>query len=185
MKRNIILLFIIIVFISASTLLRTFVMGNKTENIIVLEGLQKTANERYITAQILSQSLDNVYRLFEINLASSEKDKLNDEASVEFINSLTDILYNLKIDVIEIKPMTKFTSGNYTYIPYKLVLSCDFEKFGKLVTAFERNERLIKIDEFSYNNAPENVRRSSDLTMLPDAIIEMEISTVTLNKSKK
>ena len=147
--------------------------------------MQKNANEKYITAQILSQSLDNVYRLFEVNLASSKNDKLNQVASVEFINSLTDILYNQKINVIEIKPMEKYKRGKYTYIPYKLILECDFEKFGKLVTTFEKNERLIKIEEFSYSNTPENVRKSSNLTELPDAVIEMKISTITLNKSKK
>ena len=159
--------------------------GDKIDNVLDLEGVQKNANEKYITAQILSQSLDNVYRLFEVNLASNKNDKLNQEASVEFINSLTDILYNLKINVIEIKPMEKYKRGKYTYIPYKLVLECDFEKFGKLVSAFEKNERLIKIEEFSYNNSPENVRKSSDLKELPDSVIEMKIATITLNKSKK
>ena len=176
MKRNIILISITLIFILSSILLRGFIFANKPDLVTDLEGLQKNANEKYITAQILSQSLDNVYSLFEQNLASSKKDKLNQEASVEFINSLTDILFDLKIEVIEIKPIEKYNKGKYTFIPYKLVLSCDFEKFGKLVTAFERNERLIKIDEFSYNNTPENVRKSSDLSELPDAIIEMKIS---------
>ena len=58
-----------------------------------LEDIQKTANERYITAQILSQKLDNVYRLFEVNLATTKNDSKNEEANVDFINSLTDILF--------------------------------------------------------------------------------------------
>jgi len=185
MKRNIILLSLTIIFIISSLLLRTIVYSNKPEEVIDLEGIQKSANERYITAQILSQSLDNVYRLFEVNLASNKNDKLNEEASVDFINTLTDILYQLKVDVIEIKPLEKYKSGKYTYIPYRLKLACDFEKFGKLVSELERNERLITISEFEYNNSPENVRRSSALTELPNSIIEMEIATITLNKSKK
>jgi len=185
MKRNIILLSLTIIFIISSLLLRTIVFSNKPEEVMDLEGIQKSANERYITAQILSQSLDNVYRLFEVNLASNKNDKLNEEASVDFINTLTDILYQLKVDVIEIKPLEKYKSGKYTYIPYRLKLACDFEKFGKLVSELERNERLISISEFEYNNSPENVRRSSALTELPNSIIEMEIATITLNKSKK
>tara|TARA_Y100000590_G_scaffold354432_1_gene407743 strand:- start:140 stop:697 length:558 start_codon:yes stop_codon:yes gene_type:complete len=185
MKRNIILLSLTIIFIISSFLLRTIVFSNKPEEVMDLEGIQKSANERYITAQILSQSLDNVYRLFEVNLASNKNDKLNEEASVDFINTLTDILYQLKVDVIEIKPLEKHKSGKYTYIPYRLKLACDFEKFGKLVSELERNERLITISEFEYNNSPENVRRSSALTELPNSIIEMEIATITLNKSKK
>ena len=185
MKRNIILLSLTIIFIISSFLLRNIMFSNKPEQIVDLEGIQKSANEKYITAQILSQSLDNVYRLFEVNLASSKNDKLNEEASVDFINTLTDILYELKINVIEMKPMEKYRSGKYTYIPYRLKLSCDFEKFGKLVSELERNERLIAIGEFEYSNSPENVRRSSALTELPNALIEMEIATITLNKSKK
>ena len=68
MKRNIIFLSITIVFILLSILLKSFLFGNKPEDVTDLEGLQKTANEKYITAQILSQSLDNVYRLFEVNI---------------------------------------------------------------------------------------------------------------------
>ena len=41
-------------------------------------------------------------------------DKKNDEASVEFINNLTDILHELKINVIEIKPKSKRKEGKYT-----------------------------------------------------------------------
>ena len=133
----------------------------------------------------IEESLDNVYRLFEVNLASNKNDRLNEEASVEFINTLTDILHQLKIDVLEIKPIEKYKSGKYTYIPYKLKLACDFEKFGKLASELERNERLITISEFEYTNSPENVRRTSELTELPNSIIEMEIATITLNKSKR
>ena len=57
-------------FVLSLSLVRTFVFANKPDDVIDLEDLQKTANERYITAQILSQSLDNVYKLFEINLAT-------------------------------------------------------------------------------------------------------------------
>ena len=185
MKRNIILISLTIIFVISSFLLRTFALSNKPEQIVDLEGIQKNANERYITAQILSQSLDNVYRLFEVNLALNKNDRLNEEASVEFINTLTDILYQLKIDVLEIKPIEKYKSGKYTYIPYKLKLACDFEKFGKLASELERNERLIAISEFEYTNSPENVRRTSELTELPSSIIEMEIATITLNKSKR
>ena len=185
MKRNILLFSITIIFVLSLSLVRTFVFANKPDDVIDLEDLQKTANERYITAQILSQSLDNVYKLFEINLATKKNDQKNDEASVEFINKLTDILYKQKINVIEIRPMSKQKTGKYTFIPYELTLSCDYEKFGKLVSELERNERLITINKFEFNNSPENVRRRSDLKELPDAIITMQISTVTLNKSRK
>ena len=185
MKRNIILLSITIVFAISLSLVKTFVLSDKPDEILDLEDLQKTANEKYITAQILSQSLDNVYKLFEINLATKKNDERNKEASVVFINKLTDIFHKLKINVIEIRPMSKQQKGKYTHVPYEVTLSCDYEKFGKLVSELERNERLINIDKFDFNNSPENVRRKKDLKELPDAIVTMQISTITLNKSRK
>ena len=84
MKRNIILLSIIVTFILLITMLRSFVYDNKYNDIIDLEDEQKIANEKYITAQILSQKLDHVYRIFKNNLAFNKKDKLNEEASMVF-----------------------------------------------------------------------------------------------------
>ena len=42
------------------------------------------------------------------------------------------------------------------------------------------------VNEFNFNNTPENVRRtSSKKNKLPDAKITMEVATITINKSKK
>ena len=185
MKRNIILFSSTVLFIIISFILNNFIFNDKPEKIEDLEESQVSANEKFITAQILSQKLDNVYKLFEINLATNKNDARNEEANVEFINSLTDILFKHNIDVIELRPGKKRKQGKYTLVPYQLEISCTYEQFGKLLVEFEKNERLIKITEFNYNNTPENVRRTSDRTKLPDPLITMEIATITLNKFKK
>ena len=95
MRRNIILFSLTILFIITTSILNSLVFGNKPEEIEDLEDIQKSANERYITAQILSQKLDNVYRLFEVNLATMKNDSRNEEANVDFINS--DMIFLLKI----------------------------------------------------------------------------------------
>ena len=165
--------------------LNSCVYSNKADDITDLEDIQKRANERFITAQILSQSLDNVYRLFEVNLATSINDPKNQEADVEFINHLTDIFYTLQINLIEIKPIRPEKDGKYTLVPYEIEFTCDYEKFGKLITEFERSERLIRINEFSYANNPDNVRRIGKNNKLPDSVIKMEIASITLNKTSK
>ena len=48
-----------------------------------------------------------------------------------------------------------------------------------------RKSKLDSQKNAKYDNSPENVRRTSELTELPAAIVEMEIATITLNKSKK
>ena len=189
MKRNIILFIITILFIIVAASLRSFTLEGKPAEIIDLEEMQKSVNEKYITAQILSQSLDNVYKLFESNLDFNNKAKSDKKSSDKFMDYLTDVFYTLGINHIETKYPERSdieTSGNYTFIPYEVEIECGFEEFGKLISMLESSERLILINEFSFNNTPENVRRtSSEDNKLPDAKITMEIATITINKSEK
>ena len=76
-------------------------------------------------------------------------------------------------------------SKSYIFTPYALEIQCGYEKFGELISELERSERLIIINEFNFNNTPENVRRTGSKNKLPDARITMEIATITINKSKK
>ena len=46
----------------------------KYDQIIDLEDEQKVANEKFITAQILSEKLNSVYNVFESNLATNKND---------------------------------------------------------------------------------------------------------------
>ena len=81
MKRNIILLSITMMFILLMTLFWSFVLGDKYDEIVDLEDNQKIANEKYITTQILSDSLYYVYNMFEKNLAKGKNDELRTGAS--------------------------------------------------------------------------------------------------------
>ena len=185
MKRNIILISITILFAISAGFMRSFIIEGKPNQIIDLEDSQKSVNEKYITAQILSQSLDNVYKLFESNLSFKRKD-IDD--SNEFMDYLTDVLYELGINHIETKYPDKNDiekSKNYIFTPYTLEIQCGYEKFGELISELERSKRLIIINEFNFNNTPENVRRTGSKNKLPDARITMEIATITINKSKK
>ena len=185
MKRNIILISITLLFIISTGFIRSFLMDGKPDQIIDLEDSQKSANEKYITAQILSQSLDNVYKLFESNLSFNKNDK---DDSNEFMDYLTDVLYSLGINHIETKYPEKNDvekSGSYIFTPYVLEIESDYEQFGQLIAELERSERLIVVNEFNFNNTPENVRRTGSKKTLPDARISMEIATITINKSNK
>ena len=185
MKRNIVLISVTILFAISTGFMRSFVMQTKPDLIIDLEDKQKLVNEKYITAQILSQSLDNVYNLFESNLSFNSDNK---DDSNEFMDYLTDVLYSLGINHIETKYPERNDierSGNYIFTPYILEIECDYERFGELIAELERSERLIIVNEFNFNNTPENVRRTGSKDKLPDARITMEIATITIKKSKK
>jgi len=107
MKRNIILFALIIIFTISYWLTTTIIYESKPDAITDLEYEQKQVNEKYITAQILSQSLNRVYDLFDKNMASNSSDQKNEVASMPFLNSLTDIMDKLELKVLEIKPDKK------------------------------------------------------------------------------
>ena len=74
MIRNIILISITVVFSLSFTITKTFFFSGNSDKIMDLQHQQKKVNEKYITAQILSQDLKHVYSLFEHNLALNKND---------------------------------------------------------------------------------------------------------------
>ena len=100
LKRSIILIALSITYYILGSLLSSFIIESKEIEISELEQKQKTVNEQFITAQILSQKLDNVYNVFEENLTTSAKDEKN-----RSFNGIFEILdrYNGKV-LYKIKP---------------------------------------------------------------------------------
>ena len=165
--------------------LSSYLFDNKIKKIAELEIVHKDVNEKYITAQILSQSLEKVYTIFENNLSSNKNDEKNKEASMVFLKNLTDILERLNIDLEQIIPGKKEKKGNILKIPYQLQFKCDYEKLGDFVTEIEKNNRIILIDQIIIKNDIEKTRRNeNNQKEILDQHIEMKIYTVTLNKSK-
>jgi len=181
MKRNLTLLFAIVLFNIIFRLLNTSFI-NKPNDIFDLEGVQRKENEKFITAQILSQSLNQVYAMFEKNLATTLNDERNDDASLPFLEQLTDILEKLEIKTLKLKPKPKEKLNNFTAIPYEISLLCSFEKFGKFILELEQNNRLITIDNFIVHNGTERISNSTKPEDLIDQVVELTISTITLNK---
>ena len=84
MQRNIILVTIIFIFSISIWLGETFLFSHKPDKIYDLEGEQKVVNEKFITAQILSQSLDRVYQVFKQNLNVNRKINKSHEKNAFF-----------------------------------------------------------------------------------------------------
>ena len=99
-KRNIILFGALIVLTISYWLSSTFFIADKPFEIKLLEQEETELNENLISAQILASKLDRVYTLFQENLALSQQDSLAEDASLPFLNSLTDILDDLNILII-------------------------------------------------------------------------------------
>ena len=186
LNRNVILLIVTLLFISLNYILVSFFFISKIDLIEELEEEQKIVNEKFITAQILSEELDNVYSVFEQNLASNKNDPKNKESNMLFLKDLTDILEKLEIKLIQIEPGGKKRKGLLTLIPYTMELKCNYEEIGKLVTELEASNRLITVDEIIIKNGIEKIKKNSNnQDAINDVKTILSINTVTLNKPKQ
>ena len=183
-KRNIVLFGCLIVFSLSYWLSASFLIGEKPFEIRVLEEEQQELNENLISAQILASQLDRVFTLFQENLALSKADSLADDASLPFLNNLTDMLEDLDIKLLGIKPKPRIDKITYFKAPYIITLECSYDQFGKFLTEIERSPRLITIDEFEVKNGIERIKANTDEERLLFQEFVVNLSTITLVKSK-
>ena len=183
-KRNIILFGCLIILSISYWLSASFLIGEKPFEIRVLEEEQQELNENLISAQILASQLDRVFTLFQENLALSKADSLADDASLPFLNNLTDMLEDLDIKLLGIKPKPRIDKITYFKAPYIITLECSYDQFGKFLTEIERSPRLITIDEFEVKNGIERIKANTDEERLLFQEFVVNLSTITLVKSK-
>ena len=183
-KRNIVLFGCLIVLSLSYWLSASFLIREKPFEIRVLEEEQQELNENLISAQILASQLDRVFTLFQENLALSKADSLADDASLPFLNNLTDMLEDLDIKLLGIKPKPRIDKITYFKAPYIITLECSYDQFGKFLTEIERSPRLITIDEFEVKNGIERIKANTDEERLLFQEFVVNLSTITLVKSK-
>ena len=185
LKRSLILGVSCLIYIILNLSFSNLIIENKKNKIYNLETKHKTVNEKFITAQILSKSLENVYTIFETNLAMSKNDIKNKEASMEFLKYLTDIMEKYNIKLNQIIPGKKTSKGSLTNIPYDIHIMCDYEKLGEFINEIESSDRIILINELTIKNNIEKIKSNKKDQNISDQEIEIEIQTVTINKSKE
>ena len=183
-KRNIVLFGCLIVLSLSYWISASFLIGEKPFEIRVLEEEQQELNENLISAQNLSSQLDRVFTLLQENLALSKADSLADDASLPFLNNLTDMLEDLDIKLLGIKPKPRIDKITYFKAPYIITLECSYDQFGKFLTEIERSPRLITIDEFEVKNGIERIKANTDEERLLFQEFVVNLSTITLVKSK-
>jgi Tfp pilus assembly protein PilO len=183
-KRNIILFGALVLLTLSFWVSASVLIGEKPFEIRLLEEEQEELNENLISAQILASQLDRVFTLFQENLALSKADSLADDANLPFLNSLTDILDDLDIKLLGIKPKPRVDKITYFKAPYIITLECTFEQFGMFLSEIERSPRLITVDEFEVKNGIERVKANTEEEKLLEQEFVVNLSTITLVKSK-
>jgi Tfp pilus assembly protein PilO len=183
MKKNLILLLIALVFGGGFWYYYNMVYQNFPDQIGELDRRIHLENEKLISAEILAQEMRMVAELIERNLAVSSQDSLAEDASIPFLNYLTNVLQDLDIKLISLEPKKRRTQVDHIKTPYGMSVECSYEDFGKLVTTLEKSERLITVESFLVDNG---LRKSAgyekEMRNPEDHIFEMEISTLTLIK---
>ena len=183
-KRNTILFGTLLILSLSYWISSSFMIGDKPFQITLLENEETELNENLISAQILASQLDRVFTLFQENLALSKMDSLADDANLPFLNNLTDILDDLDITLMGIKPKPREDKRTYLKAPYLITLECTFEQFGKFLSEIERSPRLITVDEFEVKNGIERIKANTEEDKLIDQEFVVALSTITLVKSK-
>ena len=183
-KRNIILFGALVLLTLSYWASASVLIGEKPFEIRLLEEEQEELNENLISAQILASQLDRVFTLFQENLALSKADSLADDANLPFLNSLTDILDDLDIKLLGIKPKPRIDKITYFKAPYIITLECTFEQFGMFLSEVERSPRLITVDEFEVKNGIERIKANIEEEKLLEQEFVVNLSTITLVKSK-
>ena len=183
-KRNIILFGSMVLLTLSYWVSASLLIGEKPFEIRVLEEEQQELNENLISAQILASQLDRVFTLFQENLALSKADSLADDASLPFLNNLTDMLEELDIKLLGIKPKPRIDKMTYFKAPYIITLECSYDQFGKFLSEIERSPRLITIDEFEVKNGIERIKANTNEDKLIYQEFVVNLSTITLVKSK-
>ena len=183
-KRNIILFGALVLLTLSYWVSASVLIGEKPFEIRVLEEQQQELNENLISAQILASQLDRVFTLFQENLALSKSDSLADDASLPFLNNLTDMLDELEIKLLGIKPKPRVDKITYFKAPYLITLECTFDQFGKFLSEVERSPRLITLDEFEVKNGIERIKANTEEEKLMEQEFVVNLSTITLVKSK-
>ena len=106
------------------------------------------------------------------------------DTSLPFLNNLTDMLEELDIKLLGIKPKPRIDKITYFKAPYIVTLECTYDQFGKFLTEIERSPRLITIDEFEVKNGIERIKANTDEERLLYQEFVVNLSTITLVKSK-
>ena len=183
-KRNIILFGALVLLTLSYWVSASVLIGEKPFEIRVLEEEQQELNENLISAQILASQLDRVFTLFQENLALSKSDSLADDANLPFLNNLTDMLDELEIKLLGIKPKPRVDKITYFKAPYLITLECTFDQFGKFLSEVERSPRLITVDEFEVKNGIERIKANTEEEQLMEQEFVVNLSPITLVKSK-
>jgi len=182
-KKNLYMLILVLVFGFGAYFYYNFVYVEQPRKIRRLKSDITVMNEKLISAQILARELDLVAKLIEKNLALSAKDSLAEDASMPFLNDITEIMNDLGIKLLRMDPGLKINMRDYIKTPYKMRIECTYEELGMFINRMEKSERLITVEGFEIDNAIRKIKDRREKMERPNTHrVDVSVSTLTLIK---
>ena len=184
MKKTLIALLLLVLFGGGHYLYQRLVYAELPREIHQLDQTISRENEKLIAAQIIAGELQQVTQLIEGNLALSLKDSLAEDASMPFMDYMTDLLQEMDVRLVRIQPGQRVNMADYIKTPYILDVETSYANMVDFLNRIEKSDRLVTVEEFELANSvkrsEESVKRG-DIDRRPLAIT---ISTLTLLKHR-
>ncbi len=141
-------------------------------------------NEKLIAAQIIANELKQVTKLIEGNLAQSARDSLAEDASLPFMNQVTDILRAHEVDVVSIEPGKRKNFADYITTPYTLEVETSYKSLVSFLNDVEKSNRLVTVDRVDLNSTVKRVQALAKQGKYEKRPMTITLSTLTLIKHK-
>jgi Tfp pilus assembly protein PilO len=156
----------------------------KPAKIKELDRTIQQENEKLIAAQIIAGELKHVTKLIEGNLAQSARDSLAEDASLPFMNQVTDILRAHDINLVAIQPNARKTNADYIQTPYTMDLETSYKSLVSFLNDVEKSNRLVTVDRMDLNSTVKRVQALAKAGKLDKRPMSITLSTLTLLKHK-
>lgn len=160
------------------------VFSPKPGRVKELNRVIQQENEKLIAAQIIANELKHVTKLIEGNLAQSARDSLAEDASMPFMNQITDILRAHDIDLVSIEPGVRRNFADYIQNPYTMTVTTSYKSLVNFLNDVEKNNRLVTVDRMDLQSNVKKVQALAKKGKFEKRELEITFSTLTLLKHK-
>lgn len=184
MKKSLIAVLILAIFGVGHYLYQRLVYSQLPGTIRHLDMTISRENEKLIAAQIIARELKQVTRLIEGNLALSLRDSLAEDASMPFMDYVTDLLREMDVQLVRIQPGQRVHMADYIKTPYVLEVETSYANMAKFLNRLEKSDRLVTVEKFELSNSVRRSEESVKRGAIDRRPLAITISTLTLLKHR-
>jgi Tfp pilus assembly protein PilO len=184
MKKTIIALVLLLIVAGGFYYYQNAVYRTKPQKVRDLDVEIQKENEKLIAAQMIASELKQVTKLIEGNLAQSARDSLAEDASLPFMNQMTDVLRQHEIDLVRIEPRARKTHASYIETPYELEIITSYKSWVNFLNDIEKSNRLVTVDKFELSSNVKQFQALAREGKIEKRPVSMTVSTLTLIKQR-